>query len=126
MRFKTNLKAGILLYAMLMASVFLLVLQVYLSQMTQFHKEYQAQTAYVKARLMAEMIHQNPSQPSGHLSFKEGEATYTCRKGQQLIIIDLGHKRRYQFQYPKRTEEEAKENTSRTNSSHLAPSSPLN
>ncbi|TYL30693.1 competence protein ComG, partial [Streptococcus pyogenes] len=31
---KTNLKAGILLYAMFMTSIFLLVLQVYLSQVT--------------------------------------------------------------------------------------------
>lgn len=40
MPFKTNLKAGILLYAMFMASIFLLVLQVYLSQVTALHKEY--------------------------------------------------------------------------------------
>lgn len=49
MRFKTNLKAGILLYSMFMACVFMLVLQVYLYQVSYCHKEYQAQTAYVRA-----------------------------------------------------------------------------
>ncbi|MGT2934618.1 competence type IV pilus minor pilin ComGG [Streptococcus castoreus] len=99
MHFKTNLKAGILLYAMFMASVFLLVLQLYLYQTTHLHKEYQAQRAYVKARLMAEMIHQSRVQGSGHLFFKEGQATYRCQKDQLVITVALDQTSHHQFNY---------------------------
>lgn len=46
------------MYALLMASVFLLLLQAYLSHISQLHQEYQAQMDYAKAQLMAEMVYQ--------------------------------------------------------------------
>nr|WP_269205544.1 hypothetical protein [Streptococcus equi] len=46
-----------------MASVFLLLLQAYLSHISQLHQEYQAQMDYAKAQLIAEMVYQE--QPSG-------------------------------------------------------------
>lgn len=92
MRFKTNLKAGILLYTMFMACVFMLVLQVYLYQISYCHKEYQAQTAYVRARLMAEMVYQTQNQDVERVVFEEGVVTSRFNKHQHVMTVTLGQK----------------------------------
>lgn len=112
MRFKTNLKAGILLYSMFMACVFMLVLQVYLYQVSYCHKEYQAQTAYVRARLMAEMVYQTQNQDLERVVFEEGVVTSRFNKHQHVMTVTLGQKKYYQFYYPRNTKQPSKENAS--------------
>lgn len=112
MRFKTNLKAGILLYSMFMACVFMLVLQVYLYQVSYCHKEYQAQTAYVRARLMAEMVYQAQNQDLERVVFEEGVVTSRFNKHQHVMTVTLGQKKHYQFYYPRNTKQPSKENAS--------------
>ena len=111
MRFKTNLKAGILLYSMFMACVFMLVLQVYLYQVSYCHKEYQAQTAYVRARLMAEMVYQTQNQDLERVVFEEGVVTSRFNKHHGMTVT-LGQKKHYQFYYPGNTKQPSKENAS--------------
>lgn len=112
MRFKTNLKAGILLYTMFMTCVFMLVLQVYLYQISYCHKEYQAQTAYVRARLMAEMVYQTQNQDVERVVFEEGVVTSRFNKHQHVMTVTLGQKKHYQFCYPRNTKQPSKENVS--------------
>ncbi|WMB28770.1 competence type IV pilus minor pilin ComGG [Streptococcus didelphis] len=51
-----RVRAGVLLYAILMAAVFTLMLQSYLTHLNDFKKEYKAHLAYSKAHLLAEIL----------------------------------------------------------------------
>lgn len=50
---KKTVKGGILLYAILMTSIFLLLVQVYLKQMEAYKSEFQAQRLHAQAHMMA-------------------------------------------------------------------------
>ncbi|WP_415955777.1 competence type IV pilus minor pilin ComGG [Streptococcus dysgalactiae] len=98
---------------MFMACVFMLVLQAYLYQISYCHKEYQAQIAYVRARLMAEMVYQTQNQDVERVVFEEGVVTSRFNKHQHVMTVTLGQKKHYQFYYPRNTKQPSKENASR-------------
>ncbi|ASB95765.1 competence type IV pilus minor pilin ComGG [Streptococcus equi] len=100
MHFKRRVKAGVLLYALLMASVFLLLLQAYLSHISQLHQEYQAQMDYAKAQLIAEMVYQEQPSGDGQIAFNCGQVSYKSHKQRFIIEIKLPHQQLYQFSYP--------------------------
>lgn len=88
------------MYALLMASVFLLLLQAYLSHISQLHQEYQAQMDYAKAQLIAEMVYQEQPSGDGQIAFNCGQVSYKSHKQRFIFEIKLPHQQLYQFSYP--------------------------
>ncbi|MGT2745261.1 competence type IV pilus minor pilin ComGG [Streptococcus phocae subsp. phocae] len=104
MRFKKTVKASILPYALFMASAFLLLLQVYLDQVSNRYREYQAQSDALKAQLMAEMIYQERPQTDGAVTFNHGKAQYQLKEKDLVVTVTLNKQQEYRFQYTKASE----------------------
>ncbi|MGT2933450.1 competence type IV pilus minor pilin ComGG [Streptococcus catagoni] len=97
MVFKKSVKAGILLYAIVMFSAFTLILQSYLRQVDGFKEEYRAQLANTQAHLMVSYLQHARLEKSGVQHFKEGTAAYSLDKGKLHIKITLGSAYYYEF-----------------------------
>ncbi|MFC3928317.1 competence type IV pilus minor pilin ComGG [Streptococcus caprae] len=99
MIFRKNLKAGVLLYALLMSSIFVLILQVYLLRQVSTEKIVQAQLSSQKSYMMAEWTKDLAKDEKGTLSFDAGQASYERDGGQFLVKVTLkdGQKQSYRF-----------------------------
>lgn len=95
-----RVRAGILLYALLMSSIFLLLLQVYLHQVDYYKREYVIQMENSKVFLMAELVRQSISDRKGQQEFDGGTVRYDIKGNILKMDISLASGKQYQMKYP--------------------------
>ncbi|MGT2894366.1 competence type IV pilus minor pilin ComGG [Streptococcus downei] len=94
-----RLKAGVLVYALLMAAIFLLLLQFYLDRVVANQRQNKALANNSQAYLIAQMVKDQAKQPSGSLSFEQGQASYQ-KEGQLLTVkVSLSDGASYSYDF---------------------------
>ncbi|WP_205015374.1 competence type IV pilus minor pilin ComGG [Streptococcus porcinus] len=96
---KKNLKAGVLLYAIVISTVFICLIQVYLAQIQAFKREHQAQVSNVTAHLIGELTKELAKGSSGELQFEQGGAHYQLEEGKLKVSVSLKSGQSYRFDY---------------------------
>ncbi len=82
---KKRLKAGVLIYALLMAAIFILLLQFYLDRVVANQRQNKALEQNSQSYLIAQLVKEQANGSSGTISFEEGKATYQ-REGERLSV----------------------------------------
>ncbi|HEL1741122.1 TPA: competence protein ComGG [Streptococcus suis] len=128
MLLKKKVKAGILLYALLMLAVFSLLLQFYLhrqeaeSRLVQVAR--QETTAYIMAQMVLDKVEKDlqvekivtgaavnekeanlttgskQKEDGGRVSFQEGQARYQLKGDKLLVAVELTSDGLYTYQFP--------------------------
>ncbi|GAB6684816.1 competence type IV pilus minor pilin ComGG [Streptococcus uberis] len=111
---KKTVKGGILLYAILMTSIFLLLVQVYLKQMEAYKSEFRAQRLHAQAHMMAEWVHSYAEKDKDAIAFREGDAQYEKKDQMLEVIISLKDGQKYRFNYPLTDDKKAQERNDET------------
>ena len=130
---KKKVRAGVLLYALVMAGIFSLLLQFYLNRQVAHHQDYVLNKEKLLAFAMAKRTYEKASSESGQQSFNAGKATYRNDQKGFTTIVYTG-KNQFEFQFPplkktdnktKKTEKKSKEEQVKkedTETSKVAPS----
>ncbi|MBM7636720.1 competence type IV pilus minor pilin ComGG [Streptococcus saliviloxodontae] len=105
MLLRMRLRAGVLLYSLLMAAVFTLLLQFYIARVTSQSKLAQEQLLSQKAYLAALMTRQIAEQSEGRLVIEGGSVHYQ-KDGKQLALTVNLRDKNYQFRFPQESKEE--------------------
>ncbi|MGT2926587.1 competence type IV pilus minor pilin ComGG [Streptococcus cuniculipharyngis] len=92
-----KVKAGIMLYALLLSSLFLLLLQFYTNQVISYQKQNQALLTSSRAYLMAEYV-RGKEEKQGEVNFTQGQVRYQ-RENNQLIVTVLLDNREYHYNF---------------------------
>ncbi|MBY5034271.1 competence protein ComGG [Streptococcus gallolyticus] len=105
MIFRKKVKAGILLYAMLMLAVFSLLLQFYLRSQEALAQAHLASRESSQAYFMAQLTMDNVSlktdkMVSGKVSFSEGDSRYQQTEGQMEVVVSLTSGSTYRYLFP--------------------------
>lgn len=111
---KKTVKGGILLYAILMTSIFLLLVQVYLKQMEAYKSEFQAQRLHAQAHMMAEWVHSYAEKDKDVIAFREGDAQYQKKDQMLEVMISLKDGQKYRFNYLLADDKKAQERNDET------------
>lgn len=82
-----RVKAGVLLYALLMASVFTLVLQFYSYRVVASERQLQAQLLQAKADLIAVLTKELATAEKGNYHFADGDSRY--RYEENTLMVDV-------------------------------------
>lgn len=99
MLLKIRVKAGILLYALLMSAIFALLLQFYLDRVQASQRQYQEQLSASRAGLIAQLTLEEAMGKSGAMVFDQG----TCKWERKDEIVEVtvslnqGNSYRYAF-----------------------------
>ena len=106
---KKKVRAGVLLYALVMAGIFSLLLQFYLNRQVAHHQDYVLNKEKLVAYAMAKRTYEKASSESGQQSFNEGKATYRNDQKGFTTIVDTG-KNQFEFRFPplKKTDDKTK------------------
>ncbi|MFS9187413.1 competence type IV pilus minor pilin ComGG [Streptococcus infantis] len=130
---KKKVRAGVLLYALVMSGIFSLLLQFYLNRQVAHHQDYVLNKEKLVAYAMAKRTYEKANSESGQQSFDAGKATYRNDQKGFTAIVDTG-KNQFEFQFPplkktdnktKKTEKKSKEEQVKkedTETSKVAPS----
>ena len=113
---KKKVEAGILLYALLMAAVFSLLLQFYLNRQVSSQRLQLFNMERTEAYAMAVLTKATAKDDSGEMEFEQGKAVYR-RQGKNLEIssqLSSGHAYSFTFVISKKDEEKAKEDKTAT------------
>ncbi|WP_306345024.1 competence type IV pilus minor pilin ComGG [Streptococcus sciuri] len=111
---KRKVKAGVLLYALLMAAIFTLLLQFYLGRVRANKIQQLAQEEASKAYLIATLA---KNQKDSKLTF-EGAQVHVDKEDNNLTVtVTLSHKGTYHYTFP--TTQELEENVSSQSSSDI-------
>ena len=114
---KKKVRAGVLLYALVMAGIFSLLLQFYLNRQVAHHQDYVLNKEKLVAYAMAKRTYERANSESGEQSFNAGKATYRNDQKGFTAIVDTG-KNQFEFQFlslkktdnrTKKTEKKSKE-----------------
>lgn len=97
---KRRVRAGILLYALLMAGIFSLLLQFYLNRVVSMERQHQAQRFASQAYLIAELTKNlaNENQ-SGHFKFDKGYSDYTVQDNQCHVTVTLSNQQTFDYTF---------------------------
>lgn len=87
MNLKRPIRAGILLYALLMAALFTLILQLYLFRVVSTHRIHQKHQLANQSYIMATLVERQVSSGSGEIEFNCGTAKYQVIANQLLVNI---------------------------------------
>ncbi|MGT2829059.1 competence type IV pilus minor pilin ComGG [Streptococcus hillyeri] len=105
MLLKKKVRAGVLLYALLMSAIFALLLQFYLGRVQAAERQNHVQLSAAKAYLIAQLTVDDADEKSGALTFNQGRSTWK-RRGEKLTIsVTLPDGYVYQYDFVK-TEDE--------------------
>ena len=130
---KKKVRAGVLLYALVMSGIFSLLLQFYLNRQVAHHQDYVLNKEKLVAYAMAKRTYEKANSESGQQSFDAGKATYRNDQKGFTTIVDTG-KNQFEFRFPplkktdnktKKTEKKSKEEQVKkedTETSKVAPS----
>ncbi|MGT2907964.1 competence type IV pilus minor pilin ComGG [Streptococcus dentiloxodontae] len=99
MLLKKRLRGGILLYAILMAGLFSLLLQVYLDRSVAMERQSQAQLQASQSQLMAKMTLEMADAKSGQLSFSQGKSSYQKKDEFISVTVVMNNGQSYTYQY---------------------------
>ena len=106
---KKKVRAGVLLYALVMAGIFSLLLQFYLNRQVAHHQDYVLNKEKLVAYAMAKRTYERANSESGEQSFNVGQSTYrNDEKGFTTTIST--EKNQFEFRFPplKKTDEKTK------------------
>ena len=106
---KKKVKAGVLLYALVMAGIFSLLLQFYLNRQVAHHQDYVLNKEKLVAYAMAMRTYEKANFESGEQSFNVGKSTYrNDEKGFTTTIST--EKNQFEFRFPplKKTDDKTK------------------
>ena len=106
---KKKVRAGVLLYALVMAGIFSLLLQFYLNRQVAHHQDYVLNKEKLVAYAMAKRTYEKANSESGQQSFDAGKATYRNDQKGFTAIVDTG-KNQFEFRFPplKKTDDKTK------------------
>ncbi|MFS9156461.1 competence type IV pilus minor pilin ComGG [Streptococcus infantis] len=106
---KKKVRAGVLLYALVMAGIFSLLLQFYLNRQVAHHQDYVLNKEKLVAYAMAKRTYERANSESGEQSFNVGKSTYRNDENFFTATIDTG-KNQFEFHFPsqKKTDQKAK------------------
>ncbi|CEL89438.1 MAG: competence protein ComGG [Streptococcus cristatus] len=119
---KKKVEAGILLYALLMAAVFSLLLQFYLNRQVSSQRLQLFNMERTEAYAMAVLTKATAKDDSGEMEFEQGKAVYR-RQGKNLEIssqLSSGHSYSFTFSTSKKDEGKAKEDKKATDKKEKA------
>ena len=106
---KKKVRAGVLLYALVMSGIFSLLLQFYLNRQVAHHQDYVLNKEKLVAYAMAKRTYERANSESGQQSFDVGKSTYrNDEKGFTTTIST--EKNQFEFHFPsqKKTDQKAK------------------
>ncbi|GAB2021153.1 hypothetical protein RyT2_02260 [Pseudolactococcus yaeyamensis] len=90
-----------MLYALVMAVIFGMILSFYLSAVVDNQKNLMSQKAFLSAQLMAKMTQERVSnQKSGQIRFNTGLSEYQQMGGVLKVTVRLENTRIYHFELP--------------------------
>lgn len=98
MLLRKKVKAGVLLYSLLMSSIFTLVLQVYLFRVVETHRIHQENIYANQAYLMANLVVKNAREGSGQMSFNTGFGNYQVDGNRINVDISMAQNNK-EFHY---------------------------
>ena len=119
---KKKVEAGILLYALLMAAVFTLLLQFYLNRQVSSQRLQLFNRERTEAYAMAVLTKATAKDDSGEMEFEQGKAAYR-KEGKELEIssrLSSGHSYSFAFSTSKKDEDKAKEDKKATDKKERA------
>ena len=119
---KKKVEAGILLYALLMAAVFSLLLQFYLNRQVSSQRLRLFNRERTEAYAMAVLAKAGAKDGSGEVEFEQGKVSYR-KKGKELEIssqLSSGHSYSFTFSTPKKDEDKAREDKKATDKKEKA------
>ncbi|MFZ2348046.1 competence type IV pilus minor pilin ComGG [Pseudolactococcus chungangensis] len=95
------MKAGIMLYALVMAVIFGMILSFYLSAVIDNQKNLITQKAFLSAQLMARMTQARVvKQKSGQIRFNTGISEYQQMGNVLKVTVRLENAKTYHFELP--------------------------
>ena len=106
---KKNVRAGVLLYALVMAGIFSLLLQFYLNRQVAHHQDYVLNKEKLVAYAMAKRTYERANSESGEQSFNVGKSTY--RSDEKFFTTTIStEKNQFEFRFPplKKTDDKTK------------------
>lgn len=95
---KKKVRAGVLLYALVMAGIFSLLLQFYLNRQVAHHQDYVLNKEKLVAYAMAKRTYERAHSESGEQSFNVGKSTYRNDEKGFTAIVDTG-KNQFEFHF---------------------------
>ena len=95
---KKKVRAGVLLYALVMAGIFSLLLQFYLNRQVTHHQDYALNKEKFVAYAMAKRTYERAHSESGQQSFNVGKASYRSDEKSFIAIVDTG-KNQFEFHF---------------------------
>ena len=104
---KRQVKAGILIYALLMAAIFALLLQFYLGRVVAMERQHQVQLSASQAYLMAELTKDLAKEDTGHLTFDQGVADYNFQDNQLQVVVKLPNQQEFDYVFQRAQKEKA-------------------
>lgn len=106
---KKKVKAGVLLYALVMAGIFSLLFQFYLNRQVAHHRDYTLNKEKLLAFAIAKRTYEKATSESGQQSFNVGKSTYRNDEKGFTAIVDTG-KNQFEFRFPplKKTDDKTK------------------
>lgn len=115
-----RVKAGVLLYSLLIASIFTLLIQFYMHRVIASERQHQAHITQNHARLVAELTKEMAHEKTGQLIFNAGKSNYEINGNQLLVTVQIDSEQ-YQFHFldhqrNKEKEKLDKDSTEETNS----------
>jgi len=111
---KKKVEAGILLYALLMAAVFSLLLQFYLNRQVSSQRLQLFNMERTEAYAMAVLTKATAKDDSGEMEFEQGKAVYRSSR------LSSGHSYSFTFSTSKKDEDKAKEDKKATDKKEKA------
>ncbi|WP_350018240.1 competence type IV pilus minor pilin ComGG [Streptococcus jiangjianxini] len=90
MLLKKHLKAGVLLYALLMAAVLSLLLNFYTDRLKAAYRIQATQLASSQSYVLAELAKPMVKEPSGEILFDKGRVAYQFRKDTLEVTVTTG------------------------------------
>ena len=119
---KKKVEAGILLYALLMAAVFSLLLQFYLNRQVSSQRLQLFNMERTEAYAMAVLTKATAKDDSGEMEFEQGKAAYRKERKELEISSRLssGHSYSFTFVISKKDEDKAKEDKKATDKKERA------
>ena len=106
---KKKVRAGVLLYALVMAGIFSLLLQFYLNRQVAHHQDYVLNKEKLVAYAMAKRTYERANSESGEQSFNVGKSTY--RSDEKFFTTTIStEKNQFEFHFPsqKKTDQKSK------------------
>ena len=106
---KKKVRAGVLLYALVMAGIFSLLLQFYLNRQVAYHQDYVLNKEKLVAYAMAKRTYEKATSENGEQSFNVGKSTY--RNDEKFFTTTIStEKNQFEFRFPplKKTDDKTK------------------